>query len=620
MLQTTSIAEQMLRPHGPRSLSNSLCVLVVGVAWVAIATPLWATELAHERIVYTTRRPAALDVYLFEPRVSPRQISSGAALSYDATFSPDGRWIVFAADSSGNAHLYAFDLTHPSAPVPLTHGQFMDGAPAFAPDGKTLFFVSDRDGNADLFAMPFEPMAPVNSHQATNLTRHPDGDFRPAVSPDGKRIAFSSDRGFDRPYPYQAEIYVIDRDGSAPRKLTTSNAMSGSPAWSRDGKTLFYYSGEYGESYRIWAMNSDGTHQRPLTRTELNALSPAVMRSGRIAFGAETPDGFFVMSVAQDGTDLRRESEAQVDCRGPAFDPTSERMTCTHRRTTAAGNTSLPFVALGVHDTVSLPDRVLEVQGIHALFCSIGPDGHEIAAAQVTSPGNLDDMYLIAAHPDGSGVRELFRPAAKASVWATSWSRDGNLIAFTVGPMFSPDAIVDIWTVHGDGTKATNLTGGKFGNNAFPDLTDDGKEMVFRSTRDGNKEIYIMRSDGTNVRRITTDDDTDTMPTISANKDLLAYVHEGIYIQPLKQGKPAGTPRAFEESGPTVHPSFSPDGKWIAYASMRAWLNDEAPLSDSNQPYGEIFAIPVDGTREPIRLTHNKWEDSVPCWGTMPRR
>ena len=184
--------------------------------------------------------------------------------------------------------------------------------------------------------------------------------------------------------------------------------MSGSPAWSRDGKTLFYYSGEYRESYRIWAMNSDGTHQRPLTPTELNALSPAVMPSGRIAFSAETPDGFVVMSVAQDGTDLRRETEAQTDCRGPAFDPKSERMTCTHRRTTGAGNTSLPFVVLGAHDTVSLPDRVLEVQGIHALFCSISPDGREIAAAQVKSPGNLDDMYLVAAGIDGSGVRELF--------------------------------------------------------------------------------------------------------------------------------------------------------------------------------------------------------------------
>lgn len=75
----------------------------------------------------------------------------------------------------------------------------MDGAPAFAPDGKTLFFVSDRDGNADLFAMPFEPMAPIDSHQATNLTRHPDGDFRPAVFPDGERIAFSSDRVDDYP-------------------------------------------------------------------------------------------------------------------------------------------------------------------------------------------------------------------------------------------------------------------------------------------------------------------------------------------------------------------------------------------------------------------------------------
>jgi hypothetical protein len=55
-------------------------------------------------------------------------------------------------------------------------------------------------------------------------------------------------------------------------------------------------------------------------------------------------------------------------------------------------------------------------------------------------------------------------------------------------------------------------------------------------------------------------------------------------------------------------------------ASRLAWLNDEAPLSNGDaQPYGEIFVQAVDGKSEPIRLTHNKWEDSVPCWGAMPR-
>jgi Tol biopolymer transport system component len=228
---------------------------------------------------------------------------------------------------------------------------------------------------------------------------------------------------------------------------------------------------------------------------------------------------------------------------------------------------------------------------------------------------------------DGSGAREVFRPAKTLDVWATSWARRANLIAFTTGPQFAPDdAVVDIWTVQGDGAKpATNLTTGKFRNNAFPDLTADGSELVFRTTRDGNKEIYLMKSDGTDVRRITNDPGSDTMPSISPSGDMIAFSsnRDGgaalfqIYLQPLKDGNPKGAPRLFAHGdSPNMHSRFSPDGKWLVFVSARGWLNDEPPLSNYNpQPYGELFVAPIDGSAAPIRLTHNKWEDSIPCWG-----
>ncbi len=212
------------------------------------------------------------------------------------------------------------------------------------------------------------------------------------------------------------------------------------------------------------------------------------------------------------------------------------------------------------------------------------------------------------------------------NVWGTSWARRANLIAFTTGPQFASDeAIVDLWTAPSDGTKpAKNLTTGKFRNNAFPDLTADGKEMVFRSTRDGNKEIYLMNSDGTNVRRITNDPADDTMPSVSPNGDIIAFSSDRagglfhIYLQPIKNGKPDGALRQFTHGfAPNMHSRFSPDGKWLVYASARGWLNDEYALSNNNpQPYGELFVAPIDGSSEPIRLTHNKWEDSIPSWGT----
>ena len=124
-------------------------------------------DLPRERIVYTTLRPANWELYLLEQNssssvssfsaFSPRQLTDDPALDYDSTFSPDGRWIVFCSERSGNPDLYAIDLEHDGAPKQLTRGMFMEAAPAFTPDGKSLLFVSDRDGNADIFTIPFRP-------------------------------------------------------------------------------------------------------------------------------------------------------------------------------------------------------------------------------------------------------------------------------------------------------------------------------------------------------------------------------------------------------------------------------------------------------------------------------
>ncbi len=617
-----------------RSVALYLIVAVSGACCGAIA---FAGELSRERIAYTTVRPANWELFLFEPNAAPKQIADDPALDYDATFSPDGRWIVFCSERSGNPDVYALDLKQPARPKPLTRTPFMEAAPAFTPDGKSLLFVSDRDGNADIFVMPFQPNDAVANEKAKNLTRNASGDYRPAVSPDGKTVAFSSDRDSwlevmndkTRAVPFRNEIYLMNIDGSNPRRLTSSNAFNGSPAWSRDGKTIYFYSDHDGGAFRIWAMDADGTHPRALTPKERPGFSPAVMTSGRIAFAEKTSNGFQIASVAPDGTDTRVEGGTQADCRGPAFDRHANRMVCTGKGSLAGMllvSNGRPFFAHGAHDEVRLPDRIVEVQGVHRQFCSSSPDGREFVSGQLVSDDS-PNMRLMINHLDGSNAREIFRPGKIDNVWATSWARRADLIAFTTGPQFAPDdAIVDLWIVRADGSKsATNLTAGKFRNNAFPDLTADGRDMVFRSTRDGNKEIYLMNSDGTNVRRMTNDPADDTMPSISPKGDMIAFSSDRagglfqIYLQPIKGGKPDGAPRQFTHGfSPNMHSRFSPDGKWLVYASARGWLDDEYPLSNDNpQPYGELFVAPIDGSSEPIRLTHNKWEDSIPCWGVL---
>ncbi len=635
----------------------------VSIALAAISVGLNSPggELPRERLLYTTLRPANTELFLFAPgAAAPKQLTNDPALDYDATFSPDGKWVVFCSERGGNPNLYALNLTTNEAPRQLTDRRFMASAPAFTPDGKTLLFVSDRDGNADIFSMPFDPGQAQAVDRMQNLTHSLGGDYRPSVSPDGRTVVFSSDRDSVKylledktnSRGFESEIYAMDIDGSHLRRLTNTHRTenkpfqfndNGSPVWSADGHTIYFYANRDDTRHRIWAMDAAGANQRAISPAGMDAVSPALMRDGRIAFTAttENPDSPVplgtIMSMKPDGSEVRTESGDAKDCSGAKFDRATGRMICSAHGSlegmlvVANGR---PFLARGTKTELRLPDRILEVQALHRQFCSISPDGREFLTPQLLTAVQASDkqtanlVHLVANALDGSAPREIFRPATATDIWATTWSRRAGLIAFTTGPQFAPDnAIVDIWSVHADGRGAKNLTEGKAANNAFPDLTADGKQVVFRSTRDGNKEIYLMNSDGTNVRRVTNDPADDTMPSISPNGDMIAFTSNRagglfqIYLQPLKDGKAHGLPRPFAHSTAlNMHTRFSGDGKWIAFASARGWLNDEAALSAFNpQPYGEIFVAPVDGSSEPIRVTHNRWEDSLPTWGVVPR-
>jgi Tol biopolymer transport system component len=132
-----------------------------------------------------------------------------------------------------------------------------------------------------------------------------------------------------------------------------------------------------------------------------------------------------------------------------------------------------------------------------------------------------------------------------------------------------------------------------------------------------------MNADGTNVRRLTENAATDTMPSFSPDGKQIAFVstrdgnHE-IYIMDIE--KPGEPRRLTQSPGFDTHPVFSPDGKWLVFTSQRGGLNDEEPLLHvfNPQPYGEVYAMRLaDGLV--VRLTHNKWEDGTPAWVEIPQ-
>ncbi|HDR3890873.1 TPA: PD40 domain-containing protein, partial [Bacillus cereus] len=91
-----------------------------------------------------------------------------------------------------------------------------------------------------------------------------------------------------------------------------------------------------------------------------------------------------------------------------------------------------------------------------------------------------------------------------------SWSPDGQKIAFTSFRDGNPE----IYVMNTDGSNQTRITNSP-GNNIDPSWSPDGQKIAFTSTRDGNGEIYVMNTDGSNQTNITNNPASDNEPSWS---------------------------------------------------------------------------------------------------------
>ncbi len=598
-------------------------------------------DTARETIVYSSIQPSNWDLYLFEsPGSEPRRLTKDPGLDYNGVISPDGRWVVFTSERSGNPDLYVLDLEGDAGPRPLVESPAMEDAAAISPDGRRLLFVSTRDGNADIFATAFRPWDPSAAGRAVNLTRHAAGDYNPAFSPDGTRILFSSSRdatvatstGAGPPATYLAsELYVMRADGSGVRRLTHHENWDGAPAWTPDGRQVVFYSQRDGDPriYRagIDGMDSiDGSWPEPISAPGEPALSPVPTPDGRLAFTARRDDRWTIVTTRPDGSDPRVESDTARDYWAPAYDAGSGRLLAhgPGPADPASRFESDTPGAFRIHEPleVAMPGRRVSLIGIRGYLPAIDPTSGEIATSEAFA-------RLVASGADGTRKRVVFdlagadRYRGPDSVWGPSWSKDGRWLAFAVGPPFARGNVdVDIWKIDADGGEAVNLTADSEANDAFPDFSPDGRRIVFRSMRDGNAEIHVMNADGTDVRRLTHHEATDTMPAFSSAGDRVAFtsLRDGnfeLYTIALDEdGRPGAPERLTRSLGHDMHPRFSPDDEWVLFTSQRGEFSDELPLLRvvfQPQPYGELHAIRL-SDRTVVRLTHNKWEDGPTAW------
>jgi Tol biopolymer transport system component len=625
------------------------------------------TPRAHERIVYSSLRPGNWDVYYFtRAGAAPRRLTDHPGLDYDAVLSPDGRWVVFTSERRGNPDLYALELEGGTEPLLLIDSPAMEDQVAFSPDGRSIAFVSTASGDADIYLLPFMPESPQDLAAATNVTNHPGGDFRPDFSPDGTRIAFSTDRDtpvsghpiFSFTRQREGDVYVMDRDGGNLQRLTSTPDWDGSPEWSADGRTLYFYSarprtivgpptspilGQEG-GFRIWAMDADGASPRAVTPEGVEALAPAVTADGRIAYQKRTGYArWSIESIATDGSDPRAESGTATDYWVPDYHASTGAMVC-HGVGPAVGETQAVEEILGAGALlaadypadVALPDRTVTLYPMrHTTGLAPHPDRNETAVTIENEAGTR----LVLADFDGANQRELFAVPNVGIVSGTpnrlfdiKWSDDGAWITYTQGFFFGQGADeADVWVMRADGSERRNLSEATSANEGVAAFSPDSTRLVFRSARAGRFDLVMSDRDGTQLTALTADDARDNFPVFSPDGASIAFssnrdgvrdqfgnlTFDNYLLAVAPDGTPGALQRLSDDPGQDSHPWFSPEGEWIVYTSERGGISDEEPMVQEvvfgPQMYGELFARRLRDGLE-VRLTHNKWEEGNPFW------
>jgi hypothetical protein len=167
----------------------------------------------------------------------------------------------------------------------------------WSPDGQKIVFVSYRDGNANVYVMN------ADGTSQTALTNDPATDFGGIWSYDGSKIAFWSERDGNR------EIYVMDADGSNQTRVTNHPASDTGPVWSPDGTRLAFNHSDFSlqppDRGDVYSINVDGSGLTLLTGGPQDATAdygPSWSPDGaKIAFHAQTT-GVAIWVMNADGS------------------------------------------------------------------------------------------------------------------------------------------------------------------------------------------------------------------------------------------------------------------------------------------------------------------------------
>ena len=301
---------QSLQPsffYGNRGAASIWVIPFAGGTPVAVtdgsrfhASPTWRPD--SRSLLFVSNRDGGLDLYQLalsrsgEADGRPVRVTTG--LEAEAVSMAAGAdWLAYSVlEETSNV----WSLPIPADPPvsvreaePVTTGNQVIEAFDVSPDGRWLVFDSDRSGNNDIWRQP------VAGGEPERLTDDPAEEFWPRWSPDASEIVFHGFQGSRR------QLFVMSASGRDRRRITDGSGDERGATWSRDGRTLFY-DHDWHEPHaelRSLTRADDGTWSPPRTVLPRNTYPVVVSPDDRlVAFGAA--DGLWTATATGESAQL----------------------------------------------------------------------------------------------------------------------------------------------------------------------------------------------------------------------------------------------------------------------------------------------------------------------------
>jgi TolB protein len=240
------------------------------------------------------------------------------------------------------------------------------------------------------------------------------------------------------------EIYVMDYDGYNSQAFTRNGSLNLFPKWSPDNSKLIFLNNRTGHlEINIYSFIDGSRLPFPIFNTFTN--TPAIDPDGkRIVFALRATLGDADLFVADlDGSNLRNITNNPAIDTSPAWSPSGRK---------------IAFVS----------DR----------------------------GGGAGQIYICDA--DGANIQRIVTERGDAD--NPAWSPDGQWLAFHWKPPMR--TYYDLFIAQVSNGRIYQLTTDS-GSNENASWAPDGKHLVFQSDRTGTNQIYIMRLDGRELRRVT---------------------------------------------------------------------------------------------------------------------